>query len=326
MKFLDKLNFRRFAKVAAVAAIGGTLIFGGSAADAAPVEDAGMAAFREAYIGQIAADRMVDQDLTLISTNFHLDIDSTALIFSDGTMRMSGDLSWTYTNLKKNYSTNSTIPFYIAQDGTDLTLYVQRRGKWSKMVLPGLPTGVFALWKSSDVSILGESMDAVKKVEVLSDTPDMRIMNVTLDGKKIAEVLEKNSQPSLAGLSGERLAEEKENLNRWLAAVGDNDITFAWTVNKPSWTTVTAAFDLTSIMRSYARYVLNESAAGKIVLTEEERDLLDAMGYYSELRSYTTYISPTGKKINMPTNLGGAPENDNSLNDIFYEMTTAIKK
>lgn len=327
MKFLDKLNLRRFAKVAAVAAVSSSLFFGGTA-DAAPSEDAGMAAFREAYFGQMNAERVVDQDLTLISTNFHLDMDSKAQISSDGVMRMSGNLAWTYTNLKRNYSTNSNIPFYIEQSGNDMTLYVQRRGKWSKMLLPGLPTGIVALWKSSGSDVLSQNLDAVKKVEVLSDTPDMRIMNVTLDGNKVAAMLEKNSQASLAGLSGDRLAEEKENLNRWLTAVRANDITFAWTVNKPSWTTVTAAFDLTKIMQAYARYVLDESAAGRVVLTDEERDLLDAMGYYSELRSYTTYVSPKSQTsvINIPPNKNSIPENDNSLNDIFYEMTTVVEK
>lgn len=325
MKFFDKLNHRRFAKFAAVVAVSSSLFFG-SNADAATTEDAGMAAFREAYLGQLAATRMVDQELSLISPNFHLDMDSKAQIGSDGVMRMSGEFSWTYTNLKKNYSTNSKIPFYIEQAGNEMTLYVQRRGKWSKMLLPGLPTGIVALWKSSDMNILQQNIDTVKKVEVLSDTPDMRIMNVTLDGKKIASILEKNSQASFAGLEGDKLAAEKENLNRWLEAIKANDITFAWTVNKPSWTTVTAAFDLTNIMRAYAIHILNESAAGRVVLADEERDLLDAMGYYSELRSYTTYISNKGKTINFPPDLDKTPENDDSLNDIFYEMTTVVKK
>lgn len=322
MKFFKKNSLRKFA---AVAAVSGAFLFGGTA-DAATTEDAGMAAFREAYLGQLATERAVDQDLTLISTNFHLDMDSKAQVFDDGVMRMSGNLSWTYTNLKKNYSTNSNIPFYIEQVGNEMTLYVQRRGKWSKMILPGLPAGIATLWKSSGPSFVRENMDAVKKVEVLKDTPDLRIMNVTLDGQKVAALLEKNSQASFAGLSGAALAEQKEILQRWLAAVKANDITFAWTVNKPSWTTVTAAFDLTNIMRAYSIYVLNESAAGRVVLTDEERDLLDAMGYYSELRSYTTYVSPKTNKVNVPPDLDKAPENDNSLNDIFYEMTTVVEK
>ena len=327
MKFLDKLNLRRFMKVAAVAAVSGTLLFGGNNVADAATEDEGMAAFREAYMGQLEPTRMIDQDLSLISTNFHLDIDSKGQVTADGVMSMGGNLSWTYTNLQKNYSTNSTIPFFIEQRGNDMTLYVQRRGKWSKMLLPGLPSGIVTIWKSSEIDMLRENLDAVKKVELLKDTPDMRIMNVTLDGNKIADLLEKNSQASFARLSGDKLAEEKEMLNRWLTAIRANDITFAWTVNKPSWTTITAAFDLTKIMQAYARFVLDESAAGRVVLTDEERDLLDAMGYYSELRSYTTYISPTKDKlIVLPPNLSKAPENDNSLDDIFYEMTTVVKK
>ncbi|MBR2775306.1 MAG: hypothetical protein IKD73_10005 [Selenomonadaceae bacterium] len=328
MKFFDKLNLRRLAKVASVAAISGSLLFSGNAVvNAAPDDDEGMAAFREAYMGQMTSTRMIDQDLTLIAPNFHLDIDSKGQVTSDGVMRMSGTLAWTYTNLQKNYSTNSSIPFYIEQAGNEMTLYVQRRGKWSKMILPGLPAGIATIWKSSEVNMLRQNLDAVKAVKLLKDTPDMRIMNVTLDGNKIAALLEKNSQGSFASLSGNDLAEQKEILNRWLAAIRANDLTFAWTVNKPSWTTVTAAFDLTDIMHAYARYVLDESAAGKVVLTDEERDLLDAMGYYAELKAYTTYVSPKKDSlINLPADLSKAPENDNSLDDIFAEMTTVVKK
>ncbi|MBQ3442407.1 MAG: hypothetical protein IJG33_04090 [Selenomonadaceae bacterium] len=328
MKLLDRLNLRRLAKVASIAAISGTLLLGGNAVvNAAPVEDEGMAAFREAYMGQLTSTRMIDQDLSLVAPNFHLDMDSKGQVTADNVMRMSGTLSWTYTNLQKNYSTNSSIPFYIEQAGNDMTLYVQRRGKWSKMLLPGLPAGIVTIWKASEIDVLRQNLDAVKVVKVLKDTPDMRIMNVTLDGNKIAALLEKNSQGSFASLSGDALTEQKEQLNRWLEAIRANDITFAWTVNKPSWTTVTAAFDLTNIMHAYARYVLDESAAGRIVLNDEERDLLDAMGYYAELKSYTTYISPKkDMMINLPANLKNAPENDNSLDDIFAEMTTVVKK
>ena len=99
-------------------------------------------------------------------------------------------------------------------------------------------------------------------------------------------------------------------------------------MNKPNWETVTAAFDLTNIMRAYSRYVLDEAAAGRVVLTDEERDLLDAMGYYAELRSYTSYVSSKDKivSIEVPPNVNNIPENDDSLNDVFYEMTTVVEK
>lgn len=325
MKFLDKLNLRRFAKVAAVAAVGTSLIFGGgTVANASPE---GMAAFREAYMAQAPNTRIFRQDLTLVAPSFHLDIDSKAQVTADGVMRMSGDLTWTYTNLKKNYSTNSTIPFYIEQIGDgEMTLYVQRRGNWSKMMLPGLPAAIAGIWKTTNSMMIQQNIDAVKDVEILQDTADMRIMNVTLDGKKIAALLEENSQNSFAKLSGYKLEEQQEIFQRWLTAIRANDITFAWTVNKPDWKTVTAAFDLTEIMHAYARYILDEAAAGKVVLSPEERDLLDAMGYYSELRSYSSHLGPKAEEINVPADLMSAPENDNSLDDIFYEMTTVVKK
>lgn len=327
MKFLEKLNLRRFAKVAAVAAVSGTLFFGGTATVSA--DSQGMEAFKEAYMAQRADVRMVDQDLTLISPNFHLDIDSKAQVSEGGVFRMSGDLAWTYTNLQKNYSTNSHVPFYIEQEGdNELSLYVQRDGRWSYMLLPGLPAGVALLWKSTDMSLLRENLDAVKDVELLQDTPDMRVMKVTLDGKKIAAVLENNARASFSHMgNSDYVSHQREIFQRWMTAIRANDITFSWTVNKPSWETVTAAFDLTDIMRVYSRYVLDESAAGRVVLTDEERDLLDAMGYYAELKSYTTHISPREEiYIHRPGDLAGAYEDDNALDDIFYEMTTVVKK
>ena len=177
MKFFDKLKFRRVAKVAAVAAIGGTIFFGGNTTVNAAPDD--MAAFREAYNMQVQGTRLVNQDLTLIAPNFHLDIDSKAQVSADGQLLMGGDLSWTYTNLKKNYSTNSRIPFFIMQSGNEMTLYVQRNGAWNKMLLPGLPSGIAVLWRSDDPAITNGILQAVKSAQILNDTPDMRVMNVT---------------------------------------------------------------------------------------------------------------------------------------------------
>lgn len=326
MKILDKLKLRRFAKVAAIAAVGGTLLFGGvNVADASP---AGLQAFREAYTAQAPDTRIFNQNLTLIAPTFHLDIDSKAQVTADGVMRMSGDLAWTYTNLKKNYSVNNNIPFYIEQIGdNEMSLYVNRRGSWSKMFLPGLPAAIAGIWKTTNSAILNDNMDAVKNVEIINDTPAMRVMQVTLDGKKLAAILEKNSNNSFAHLSGYRLTEQQENFKRWLTAVGAQDIEFTWAVSKDDRRTITSTFDLTDIMRAYSRYVLEEAAAGRVVLTPEERDLLDAMGYYSELKSYTSSVAPNADvEIEIPADLLTAPENDNSLDDIFYEMTTVIKK
>ena len=322
MKF-KSLNIR---KLAAVAAVSGTLFFGGNAVVNAAPMDNGIWAFREAYTAQAPSTRVFNQYMTMVTPNFHMDIDSKAQVLASGQMRMSGDFNLTYTNLKKNYSTNSTIPFYIEQIDNQMTLYVQRRGKWSKMILPGLPTGIALMWKSNNPVVANSVMSAVKAVEILKDTPDMRIMNVTLDGAKVADLMEKDSESSFEGLSGDDLAYQKEIFSRWLAAFRKGDVTFSWTVNKPSWTTATATFDLTSIMRAYARYTLDESAAGRVILTEEERDLLDAVGYYSELKSYTTTINPKDDTTITVPDVSNAKENENALNDVFYEMTTAVQR
>ena len=182
------------------------------------------------------------------------------------------------------------------------------------------------LWRANDIATLGRNLDIVKDVDIIKDTDTLRIMNVKLDGQKIAAVLEQNAQGSFAKLSGDALNAQKELLNRWLVAIKENDITLTWAVKKPTFETLTASFDLTDIMRAYARYVLDESAAGRVVLTDEERELLDAMGYYAELKSYTTKLDPNKEvMIQSPAELLTAPENDGALDDIFAEMTTVVQ-
>lgn len=327
MKFFDKINLRRFTKAAAIAAVSGSLIFGGNAAvNAAPVED-GMWAFREAYVTQKPITRTFSQSFTLFSPNFHLDMDSKAQVFQDGAMRMGGDLTWTYTNTKRNYSTNNKIPFYIEQIDNEMNLYVKRINRWNKMLLPGLPAGIALMWKTTDPALLKQNMNAVKAVNILRDTDTLRVMEVTLDGGKVADILEKNSNLTFSGISGDALKEQQEIFQRWLAAFRSTDITFTWSVQKPSWETSSAVFDLTNIMRAYSRHVLDESAAGRVVLTDEERDLLDAMGYYSELKAYTTALDPrVAHPVNLPADVKAAQENDNALDDIFHEMTTVVDK
>ena len=325
MKFLDKLNLRRFAKIAAVAAVSSSLFFGGDAVVNAAPQD-GMWAFREAYTAQTAATRTFSQDFNLFASNFHLDINSKAQVFQDGSMRMGGELNWTYTNPQRNYSTNNKMPFYIEQLNNDMTLYVQRGSNWNKMLLPGLPAGLALMWKTTDPNLLRENMDAVKAVELIRDTEHVRTMNVTLDGNKVATILEKYSASTFKNLSGDALKEQQEIFGRWLAAFRSTDLTFIWTVQKPTWETSSAVFDLTGIMRAYCRHVLDESAAGRVVLSNEERELLDAMGYYSELKAYTAAIdSRKAQPVDLPAEVRAASENDHSLDDVFHEMTTVMQ-
>lgn len=327
MKFIEKLNLRRFAKVMAVAAVSGSLFFGSDALVSAAPQSDGMWAFREAYTAQSPATRSFSQSFTLFAADFHLDIDSKSQVFQDGSMRMGGNFNWTYTNTQKNYSTNNTIPFYIEQANNEMNLYVQRNGRWNKMLLPGLPAGIALMWKSTNPAIIQDNMDAVKAVELVRDTENMRIMTITLDGVKIANILEKNSDATFSSLSGDALTRQKEIFNRWLTAFRTTDITFTWVVKKPSWETAAASFDLTNIMRAYARHVLDESAAGRVVLTDEERGLLDAMGYYAELKAYTSSLNAQKTDpVILPSDVKNARVNDNALDDVFREMTTVVKK
>ena len=74
------------------------MFFGGNAqVNAAEMSNDNLWAFREAYVSQAPDTRVFRQDLTLIATNFHLDIDSKAQILKDGSFRMGGNFNWTYS-------------------------------------------------------------------------------------------------------------------------------------------------------------------------------------------------------------------------------------
>lgn len=126
-------------------------------------------------------------------------------------------------------------------------------------------------------------------------------------------------------------AEERENhefFSRNLqAALKKNDINCTWTFDKINQRTLTVVINFTDLMRNYAKSVLNEAAAGTIVLNDEDRMLFDTIGYYSECH-YTLNYSPDDSNANFapPAVAQKAAENRNIFNDLVREMITSVKK
>ncbi len=323
MSFMSK-----FKKTVAALAAGGVLLLGGGNAIAEPNSN-DMWAFREAYLSVPQNNRVFHQSIVFFGTTFHVDFDSYGQILRDASMRMSGNMNWEYTSPSTNVTTNNTMPFYVEQTEDEMIFYVQRNKRWSKFPLPGLPAGIATALTTSDVATLQNNLKAVKDVEIFRENNVQQIFNVTLDGKYLADILrEQERNKDTTGLSAEEITSQKNFFENLEEALQNIDVVCTWTYNKVRNETTSAVIDLTQLMRAYAQNVLDDSAAGKIVLSDEERLLMDTIGYYSEFHFSISYGSndDLAKNLTTPSAARKAQLNNNIFQDFIYDMTTSVKK
>lgn len=315
----------RVKQAAAAFFAAGALLWGGNVSAAAA--DDGMWAFREAYLAAPQDNRAFLQGLNFLGPAFHADVDGSGQIMRDGSLRMEGKIDWVYTDLKANTTQHDVIPFYIEQANGEMNFYSNRGGTWSKLPLPGIPIGLANALKTSDVNILTENMSAVKQVELQKDTANQRMMRIVLDGNRLAELIRKDSSDNVASLNADEQKSQREFLHRLEKALTTTDVVVNWTVDKSTWQTVTASINLTDLMRAYAKGVLQEAADGSIVLDDRERAFMDALGYYSELQSYTTYLKPDdAKTISLPADAKNAAVNENVFQDLRTEAASSAAR
>ena len=326
MNFLEKIKSRKLSKTLAAVAAGGILFFG--AGNLAEADSDAEFQFRQAYLSVPPDNRAFNQMITFFGTTFHVDINTKGQILRDASMRMNGSINWEYTNPSTNVTQNNTMPFYLSQSGEEMTLYVQRNNKWSRFLLPGVPVGFANALKANDIKTLQENLKAVKSVEIFRESGTQQIFNITLDGKHLSQLMQKyNQNQNTADLSAAELEEQTRFFRNLNTALQKSDVVCTWTVDKVKNRTVTAVIDFTDLMRAYAISVLDESAAGTIVLSEEDRMLMDTIGYYSEFHYSITYDDNIAKLNLTPPNAARkAAVNNNVFQDLFRDMTTSVKR
>lgn len=318
----------KFKKSVAALAAGGILIFGGVGDVSAEPNTNDAWAFRQAYLSVPQNNRVFHQSIVFFGTTFHVDLDSYGQILRDASMRQSGNMNWEYTNPSTNITTNNTMPFYIEQNDAEMIFYVRRNNRWNKFPLPGIPAGIANALTTSDVTTLQNNLKAVKDVEIFRENNIQQIFNVTLDGKYLAATLdEQERSKDTTGLTAAEITSQKIFFENLEEALQSTDVVCTWTYNKVRNETTSVVLDLTPVMRAYAKNVLDDSAAGKVVLSDEERLLMDTIGYYSEFHYSITYTDDQDKKnISMPGAARKAQLNNNIFSDFLYDMTTSVKK
>ena len=311
------MNLRK--KVLA-AVMAGAIIFGGGNALETYAAD-GLLAFKEAYLAEVTDNRAFSVNADFFGPSHRAELNSKAFVLRDGTLRNNGQINWEFTDPDTNQVTSENIPFYVEQNGDTMTMYVQRSGRWSKFALPAIPVGVANAIKTTDLNILQQNMSAIKSVEVLKDDADQRIMNVTLDGKKLSELLHTYNDANIEKLSANEKADQKNFIDHLADALQATDLTCAWTVNKKNWTTISTSLDLTKLVQAYGKSYLDDAAKGSIVLSQTDRRFYEVLGYYSELHFVATHSYLVESEIAAPQGVSSARNNSNVFLDLVQKIS-----
>ncbi|MBR3623018.1 MAG: hypothetical protein IKN43_06685 [Selenomonadaceae bacterium] len=296
-----------------------TLVCGGLFAGnayAAPTGD-GAADFKAAYIITPEYNGTMTAGFNIFGPQFHGDVDGKGQILKDGTVRFEGKLDWIYTDKNTNKTTNKSMPIFLEQRNGAMNLYVYRNYEWSKFPLPGIPAGIFAALKSTDPKVLSANMEAVKSAKKIADKNGKKTFKLVLDGKKLSAAVKKNANAPKG--------EQEVLVNRLSNALNKADIELEWTVDSANGKTASINGNLTPLLRAYAKGIIDEMAAGKIKLTDEEKNFYAALGYYAEMPFFISG-GTTQDSVMIPANLNSAKDNKDVLADIRKDIASTPTK
>lgn len=288
---------RIFRAVAGIFLCGMILI--GGRVSAEPVD--AMELFRETVYETSKLDtRIFHQDIFFVLPSLVGELDFIGGI--DGRkFTVAGDFGFWMTS-DNGEATEKEAPFYLTQDGDSMTFYFQSDKKWKKITAPTGAARIVDAFTTPTLQQMEDQIEMVKEVTVLSDTDSQRTFLVKIDGNKIAEEflaeLQKNEQ-------------QPNNVQNQFVRYFENgirnaDCWYTWTVNKNTWQTVTLSANLSGIVQSIAQEVLNDS---ETPWPAPIRDLVETVAYYSELRTYRTYLNPEAKsRLEIPKKVLKAKE------------------
>ena len=306
-----------------VAAVGcGLLLWGGSTAMAAESQQNAVQVYKEAYMANLNDERPVSTSIDLFGPNYHWELDAKGQILRDNSMYWQGNMSWDFTEKKTNFTSHEDIPFYLENKDGILTVFAQRAGKWGKISMPGVPAELANLWKTGAVSFMDESMQAVKTMSIENETDKHQGLRMVMDAGRMMQLSEKYLD--MGSLPDKEKQEHKAMLASLSAAMQGTELTVDWVVNKADRKTVTISTDLTPMIRAYAKSVINDMAAGKIKLSDSERDMMESLGYFSELKFYLSYGSVNqDEKFAVPANVRNSAVELLNLTDIQKGVSEA---
>ncbi len=289
----------------------GSLMLGTAAAEQAPAPD-GMEAFREAVAMTTNQDRRVfHQDLLFFAPSLRADLDLIGQTMAHR-LRISGNLN--VLAIDDNADTaDLTIPFYIDQQKKEMTLYFKTDKKWYKFKTPTLAASAMDGLATPDEQEADEMLSTVKSVTVLRETEGQRTMLVTLDNEKLADLIAEYSRkyPADNGTSDESQLQESF-MGCLETGVRRANIWYTWTIDKASKRTITMSYNLSSILQETARAAIESHPE----LPPEVVQVMETIAYYSDLKTYTTFLSPKAvQKLEIPEDAKAASDTQDLFPD-----------
>lgn len=300
-------NFKWLSRLCAVLLLLSAMIFPAKSFAADDPDSEGMRAFREALVSDSdALERIFRQDIFFASPFIMSELDIYGTVVGKK-FRSTGDLSiWTYND--DGSESETVIPYYMVQNGKDMTIYYKNGKQWEKFTTPSLAAAVMDLIATPTENEIEEIIADTKSVTILQENDYRRIMLVTLDGNRIADSLKllSDENPADKG-TAEDSALQQTFLSYLDTALRKADIWYMWTIDKRDWHTVAMQYNFSGIIQETARAALDDPNQQ---WPDEISNLLETIAYYSEIRAYTTYPADPAakKKFEIPKNVLKAKE------------------
>ena len=262
----------------------------------AQVSDAeAMQAFRQALTDESdPVGRIFRQDILFTSPYVQGELELFGTVEND-VFKSTGELTFWMENDDAT-TTERIIPFYMTQSGKDMIIYLKANKDWEKFTAPSLAAEIMDVIATPTQAEIEEIIADTKKVEILRETGNRRIMLVTLDGDRLADSLKTRSEDN-PDVSSDPI--QAATINYFDTALRKANTWYIWTVDKRDWRNIALQFNFSEIVKELARAALNDPNRN---WPDEISQILETIAYYSELRSYVTYPSDPAaeKKFEIP--------------------------
>ena len=269
----------------------------------------GIKAFREALTSDSdEVGRIFRQDILFASPLVQAELDFFGTV-ENNAFKSTGDFTlWVENN--DGTTTEKTIPFYMTQNGKDMTIYFKADKQWEKFTAPSLAAEIMDMIATPTEKEIEEIIDDTKEVTILQENDNRRIMLVTLDGDRMAD-----SFKTKASNNPDAIADpiQEATVNYFDTALRNANTWYMWTIDKRDWHTIAMQYQFSGIIQELARAALNDPNQ---TWPDEISQLLETIAYYSEIRAYTTYPSDPAakKKFEIPKNVLKAKSVDSLMN------------
>ncbi len=298
MTFFKKLKHTALAAMVCFSAWGASV-------DTVSADPAGMEAFREAMTMNKSFDKRVFREqLTFFMPLAKADIDFQGVSRNEKELLLDGNMTAIFTD-DKGDTQSLVVPFCIEQSKKKMNLYYKLGEEWTKIEAPELSAAVVDSLGTPSEADLQDIISMVKSAEVLQETDNQRTMLLNFDGNALSKKVEVSiEQEEGEKISPEEKAFQEQFVNYIKTGIENTDIWCTWTVDKHDWQTITFSMDLSGIVHEIAKTALADKNAG---WSDMAQSLLESLAFYSELKSYTTYLNPDTKKtINLPKDIKNA--------------------